>query len=557
METMFALDFVSLLLSKHAPRQAETSMSAFLKQVAPLGSLNSEVVNPPPKPESATQDVSTVSRGWRIQNFDAAANKLLKAATRLEGEIASETRYWNEVLAIKNKGWKVCRLPRERQALGVQYGFLEATPIFRDRGLASLRRAEDGSLILDKGRMPSRSRFVRVRVKRGKRGNEVTTSSKPSTATAGKDQSIEQRILQARDSVFEEELFHELVREARSMATCGVTTRENLIHVPIDDSEILLDLVDAEEDNTESGQNRPPQDGLLADGLAHSIRLLLTFAHRQNLRRRTQVPPPLTAKRRPIPEYQLLRPALVYLQHSSNISWLEQFFGDILNTLRNSGLEVGAPSANTFANWKLAQSATVPTMEELVGNFLKPAESIFYGKLLSPGGTYTIAVRTNLSSAPFGTTFDVSFKLPAFSDLKSPGRLGMKEEVDAAITHLFLLDIVSCISSKELPAEKASSELTTSKDRTWEAAYPHLGELLLPYSSPEQHKKLKVSLSRDELSLSAYFVGSIDGVGRGAREHPSIHSESHTWTSPSSSAEGTHDQSSMMDFIVREGSGKV
>lgn len=125
METMFALDFVSLLLSKHAPRQAETSMSAFLRQAVPLGSLNSEIVNPPPKPESAAQDPKAVSRGWRLQSFDSAANKLLKSASRLETEVASETRYWSEVLAVKDKGWKVCRLPRERQALGVQYGFLE------------------------------------------------------------------------------------------------------------------------------------------------------------------------------------------------------------------------------------------------------------------------------------------------------------------------------------------------------------------------------------------------------------------------------------------------
>lgn len=125
METMFALDFVSLLLSKQAPRQAEGSMSTFLKQIAPLGSLNSEIVNPPPKPESITQDISAVSRGWRIQNFNAAANKLLEAASRLETEVTSETRYWNEVLAVRDKGWKITRLPREGQVLGVQYGFLE------------------------------------------------------------------------------------------------------------------------------------------------------------------------------------------------------------------------------------------------------------------------------------------------------------------------------------------------------------------------------------------------------------------------------------------------
>lgn len=125
METMFALDLVSLLLSKYAPRQAEMSMSPFLRQVVPLGSLNAEVVNPPAKSEAAELDIKAVSRGWRLQNFNAAADKLLKSATRLEKEVASETKYWGEVLAVKDKGWKVCRLPGERQALAVQYGFIE------------------------------------------------------------------------------------------------------------------------------------------------------------------------------------------------------------------------------------------------------------------------------------------------------------------------------------------------------------------------------------------------------------------------------------------------
>lgn len=124
-ETMFALDFVSLILSKSSPRQAETSMSPFAKQMVPLGTLNTEVVNPPPRPESAIKDVKTVSRGWRLQSFNNAADKLLKSATKLEREIASETEYWREVLMVRDKGWKLCRMPRERQTLGVQYGFLE------------------------------------------------------------------------------------------------------------------------------------------------------------------------------------------------------------------------------------------------------------------------------------------------------------------------------------------------------------------------------------------------------------------------------------------------
>ncbi|OQD75756.1 hypothetical protein PENDEC_c006G04937 [Penicillium decumbens] len=553
METMFALDFISLLLSKHAPRQAETSMSAFLKQVAPVGSLNSEVVNPPPKPESATKDIATVSRGWRTQNFNAAANKLLNASSRLEGEITSETRYWNEVLAIKEKGWKICRLPRERQALGVQYGFLEATPVFRDRGLASLRRAEDGSLILDKGLIPPGYRFVRVRVKQGSR---VSTSSYPTGFTSADTETIEQRILQARDSVFEEELFHELVREARFMASSGVTTRENLIRIPASDElEIQLDLVDGNDESLQTDENMPQQDRLLADGLAHSIRLLLAFAHRQNMHRRTQTPPPLTTKRRHIPEYHLLRPALAYLQHLSNVRWLESFFDDIFGVLRASGLKPPEYTSNTFWTWKQTRLSPAPTIEALMEKFLGPIGSVFCGKLLTPHGSFAVTIRTNLSGPPFGTLFDVSFELPSISDLKSPGRLGLRDEVEAVITHLLLLDIVSNIASKDIPAKKVDSTDTADpQKRKWDAVYPHLGELLLSSENPEKCRKLKVSLSHSGLRLSSYLVRNIDGIGRGAQEHPSVHYQTSSWESPATSTSTPGNQSSMMDFVIAQAS---
>lgn len=556
-ETLFALDFVSLLLSKHHPRQAENSMSAMLKQVAPIGSLNAEAVNPPPKPETAAKDISTVSRGWRIQNFNAAANKLLKSATRLEGEIASETRYWNEVLTVKDKGWKLCKMGRGAQALCVQYGFPEATPVFRQRGLASLRRAEDGSLILDKGLMPSRSRFVRVGVKQGTR---LFNSSKPVVSAFVDDQSIEQQVLQARDSLFEEELFHELVREARSMASCGVTMRENLIRAPVsDDLEIQLDLIEADDVSLQSDQSTHQQDNLIADGIAHSIRLLLTFAHYQNWRRRTQIPPPLTSKRRIIPEYHLLRPALAYLQHSSHVRWLEQFFDDIVNVLRSSGQEVAKTQPNMFAHWKRIQSPpSLSTAEALVGRFLRPIESVFHGDLLTTDGSFTVTIRTNFTSPPFGTSFDVSFTLPTLTDLKSPGRLGLKEEVEAAVTHIFLLDVVSCISSKELPPFTECPEPSAPKKRYWNAVYPHLGELVLHYSdNAEKYKKLKITLDRHELSLSTYFMRNIDGVGRGMQENPSHNAIVHTWQSPTSSVSGATSQPSMMDFVIAQGSSNA
>ncbi|KAJ5633436.1 Mediator complexsubunit Med17 [Penicillium lividum] len=542
MEAMFALDFISLLLSKNAPRQAETSMSPYLKQIAPLGSLNADVVNPPPKPESALKDVASVSRGWRLQNFKSASSKLLKAASRLETEVASETRYWNEVLAVKNKGWKVCRLPRERQALGVQYGFLEATPVFRDRGLASLRRSEDGSLILDKGLIPSGARFVRVRVKQGSR---IISGTRPCASNSTDAESIEHRILQARDSVFEEELFHELVREARSMASSGVTTRQNLIQVPAsEDLEILLDLVDADE-NLDSDEDSTATDKLLADGLAHSLRILLSFAHRQNLRRRTQIPPPLTSKKRTTPEYHLLRPALAYFQHLAQLRQLESFLREIFGVLRSSGLDIPELTTKTFTNGPPLPSMSSETpLETLIRKFLTPIESVLRGNLFTPDSFFSITIRTNLSAPPFGTFYDVSFNFPSFSDVKSPGRVALRDEVEAAITHILLLDVVSRISSHEWPSENNDSDGT----KTWDAIYPQLGELLLSGSDPETHKKMKVALSRHELSISTY-------LGRGINELRSSNAQTHTWNS-SAAIDSPNKHSSVMDFINAERTGR-
>ena len=125
METLYALDFVSLLLSKDTPRQAEISMSPHLKQTVPIGSLGLDITRTPIRPESEKREAELVSQGWKLEGLTSAADSLLRSATRLEKEMEQETRYWEQILAIKSQGWSICRLPRERHTLGVRYGFAE------------------------------------------------------------------------------------------------------------------------------------------------------------------------------------------------------------------------------------------------------------------------------------------------------------------------------------------------------------------------------------------------------------------------------------------------
>ena len=125
MEALYALDFVSLLLSKDTPRQAEISMSPHLKQSVPVSSLGLDITRLPQPSETEKRDAQLVSQGWKLEGLASAADSLLRSASRLEHEIEQETTYWGQILSVKQQGWSICRLPRERHTLGVRYGFVE------------------------------------------------------------------------------------------------------------------------------------------------------------------------------------------------------------------------------------------------------------------------------------------------------------------------------------------------------------------------------------------------------------------------------------------------
>lgn len=141
-ESAQALDFISLLLSQHAPHQAQQTLNPFIKNALPLGVLGTDTVQVSQRTEAQKYADSTVAIGWKIQSLDSAADSLLNSATRLEQEMERETNYWEKILAVKEQGWSVCRLPREKNTLGVKYGFSEgaSAPIFVDMEAHNFQR---------------------------------------------------------------------------------------------------------------------------------------------------------------------------------------------------------------------------------------------------------------------------------------------------------------------------------------------------------------------------------------------------------------------------------
>lgn len=102
-------------------------MSPALKAAVPPGTLSYDMW-PTTEPSGAQRkDEGVVSRGWRMNALNSAADSLLHAATRVEEEVKKETKYWEQVLSISEKGWSVRRLTRESHTLEVQFGFSEGT----------------------------------------------------------------------------------------------------------------------------------------------------------------------------------------------------------------------------------------------------------------------------------------------------------------------------------------------------------------------------------------------------------------------------------------------
>lgn len=124
-EALTALDFVSLLISKDAPQQAKLTMSPALSQMGIAGMLAYDKL-PASRPSPAEiEHTKSIAVGMTCRSLQTAADALVASANRLEAEMKREARYWEQVLSVSDRGWAVCKLPRDRHTLAVRFGFSE------------------------------------------------------------------------------------------------------------------------------------------------------------------------------------------------------------------------------------------------------------------------------------------------------------------------------------------------------------------------------------------------------------------------------------------------
>ena len=444
-----------------------------------------------------------LSAGWKMQFLTSVADSLLNSATRLEKEMERETKYWEKVLAVKEHGWSICRLPKENHTLGVQYGFNEGgLPIdrylaggltvfpayadFRDRGMAALRRDDDGDVSLDRGTRAS-DQVLRVRITQKGRVLRSSCLSNPrpfKNKDPIEDVPIERQILQARNSIFDEELYTELHREARNLVNHGVRCFGDVIQLAYEaDRQIEIDLVDHEQDLIEaSGDDRD-----IATAIGIALRILLSHAHRQNLHRRSQPPPPIADGKRPRPIYAILKPIVENIRHRSDVHSTKEFLAGLTASLHCAKLSFDTTQTATpihippdLSIFKKGE----PLLTELLLNALtSPLHTSINLDLPSREVSLEIDLFTNLFAPTLGTEFRTTITSndpnAIIASIPPSMQFTTCNELEEHIIHILVLDLVSLIDAS---------------DKAWEIVDPHVGSL--SRSGRDREGKLQITSLR-------------------------------------------------------------
>ncbi|KAH7158180.1 subunit 17 of mediator complex-domain-containing protein [Dactylonectria estremocensis] len=390
---LLTLDFLSLLLSKQNPTQASVTLSQGLRDMVGIGTMGADKLDDSNVTPAKVKEQEEVAIGWTLMEINKTRDAAEAASSFLQREIAAEGKYWEEIVAVQKGGWSISKVPQERHSLGVRFGFSEAALEFRSNGLAPMRRGIDGAVQLDLGRLGGVSE--RLVVTYEKDGQVTGRSALPAHTTS--DAPLEARVLEARNTIFSQELWHELTREARTLAAYDVKPNGSRLTCVVDPTtKITVELVPL--GSQPSGDDLP--DNNMAETISLALHILLSHAHRHNELMRTRPMPAHIPRNRGQQTCALLRPIIARLMHIRNVHACTKHIGALIQSLQK---------ASVPASFTLHTASSLPSemdaatrgpnqpsaSQTLIRNALQPIE--FNTKVtLSPDITLTVRGRTFL-----------------------------------------------------------------------------------------------------------------------------------------------------------------
>lgn len=373
---MLTVDFVSLLLSKYEPRALGT-LSSTLRDLVGFGTLGATEIKESNITEARRHDDLTVATGWRIIGVNNMVDSVVAAAEKLEKEMELEAKYWADILAVSENGWSVCALPHEPHTLGVRFGFSESAPDFRNSSIAPLRRNDDGTVRLEIGRIGGGSQRVRVTIKK----NGVIVDQSPLPARTPDDAPLEDRVLEARNTAFHQELWYELNREARTLLSSDVYSDSSSITWKQDpETEVIFTLEDLGE--SENVNERLSDINSSCTAYYVYMQFLLYQGHRQNYYKRTTATQPPPSRMLMHQSYTIIRAIIAATEYFKGCNAIADFLEELVFVLQRAGVTTATckSTAQSLAAGLLQGSSTRhgPKMElNFVTHLVARLESTF------------------------------------------------------------------------------------------------------------------------------------------------------------------------------------
>lgn len=439
------------------------------------------------------KDNKAIATGWKIQNLNKSVDSILASATRLEKEIEVETKYWEQVLAINENGWAICRLPQEKHTLGVRFGFSESAPTFKSRSLAAIRRDAEGNITLDQGLAEAKPQSLRVRI----RTNNENTGSSSLPFILSDNSPIESLIRQSRNSIFSEELWQEVNREARTLAAYNVRSKEGTIICPLTPTkQLVLDLVPLGENYASS----PLADDQMAEGIFLALSLVLSFVHRQHQRLRTAIPLPKSTLKNPNPPYTILRPLITRLAHENTLTAIRDLLRPLCAILTSAGISASY-TAIPISQPQKNVSRLSPT-ETAIHSLIKGLEvkTVFQ---ITPNVTINIISRTDIGPIA-GSVHQivVSEDCPLFQICIPPRPSDTWKTIEEYLLFATSCAVASSLSaSSNIEAPFGDDDLVAQDGEDWQATYQ-------PYTLRKRckngrTKQLSFLIQRDDTDSNA------------------------------------------------------
>lgn len=432
-ETQLSLDFISLLIASVKPNLAKSTISPHLSKFVKPTSLNSDRLGQEGTEDSNNNNnsqSSNVGQGWKLESLNKITDLFREASVNLNDQVIKERRYWNMINLVLANGEALFRMrdpENNARAIGVKYGYGDSGSNYHDQGLALLRKDNQTGEVsfhpitsLNNAKIVGKiNKFIRVKILSQIDGDYMLTGQSVFQFDfKSSKQNIINDIEKARFFLFEEDLFYQLIREAKLLVNYNVSIISNKIIIEINNTIIEIESIIYDELNEEELENYYQNiseysslNNKKCQLILNYLKLMLCCYYQYNLKLKQKVPTSLTKWKQSNSHPLILRPLVGNMRHELNLSNMES----ILRTLAakfGEKLKKSKLNVDKFTNLAVRSRKSNPFQKSIE----KPVSK--FSLVLENGSAQIMVVNVTLTTNELFVNLIIHLRLIRFNTVE-------------------------------------------------------------------------------------------------------------------------------------------